>query len=279
MNDHPQAEHPKRVGDRTTLAIMLALTDAGLDVSVPFGENCRYDLVIDNDGKLTRVQCKTGRLRNGAVRFSTASTYSHLPSPRESRRHYMGQIDEFAVFCPDTGDVYLIPIADVRARTNAYLRVEAPGNGQRRGVRFARTYLVASIRIGDSRATRRNIVDTRGDGPTPGTTSQRSPAPAGCGSGPRDGLDATVDVRLRRRPVRDRNPEQALTTPGRRPEPAGPILLHPTLHPIGHLRVAYPNEDLIEHDVVDDVDAGESVETGGEPPGQSAAPIDEIDDP
>ena len=31
---------------------MLALIDAGLDVSVPFGENCRCDLVIDRAGRL-----------------------------------------------------------------------------------------------------------------------------------------------------------------------------------------------------------------------------------
>ena len=96
-------EHPKLTGDRTTLAVMLALIDAGLDVSVPFGENCRYDLVIDRAGRLTRVQCKTGRLRDGVVRFATASTYGHLPSPRETRRDYVGEIDEFAVYCPGTG--------------------------------------------------------------------------------------------------------------------------------------------------------------------------------
>ena len=42
-------EHPKLIGDRTTLAVMLALIDAGLDVSVPFGENSRYDLVYRSE--------------------------------------------------------------------------------------------------------------------------------------------------------------------------------------------------------------------------------------
>lgn len=124
---------------------MLALTDAGLDVSVPFGENCRYDLVIDRDGKLTRVQCKTGRLRDGVVRFATASTYGHLPSPRETRRDYIGQIDEFAVYCPDTGGVYLLPIEDVLARSSAYLRVDAPRNGQRKHIRYAKDFEIARV--------------------------------------------------------------------------------------------------------------------------------------
>jgi hypothetical protein len=37
-------EHPKGVGDRTTLALMLALREAGYSISVPFGENTRNDL-------------------------------------------------------------------------------------------------------------------------------------------------------------------------------------------------------------------------------------------
>src|SRR4051812_14037160 len=56
-------EHPKEVGDRTTLAIMLALHESGYQVSTPFGENTRYDLVLDDGARLLRLQCKTGRMR------------------------------------------------------------------------------------------------------------------------------------------------------------------------------------------------------------------------
>ena len=93
-------EHPKRIGDRTALAVMSAVTDAGYTVSVPFGKNARYDLVDDRGSGLSRAQRKTGRLRNGAIRFATASTYGHLPSPRETRRSYVGESDLFGVFCP-----------------------------------------------------------------------------------------------------------------------------------------------------------------------------------
>ena len=64
-------EHPKDVGDRSTLAIMLALRECGYGVYVAFGENTRADLVIDNRERFLRVQCNTGRLRHGAVVFST----------------------------------------------------------------------------------------------------------------------------------------------------------------------------------------------------------------
>ena len=84
--------------------------------------------------------------RDGAVYFATASTYGHLPSPRETRRDYIGQIDAFAAYCPATEGVYLIPIEDVLARTGAYLRVDPPLNGQRKHIRWAKDYEVARIR-------------------------------------------------------------------------------------------------------------------------------------
>jgi hypothetical protein len=101
--------HPKTIGDRSTLAAMLALHKAGYAVFLPFGENTRYDLVIDDGASLLRVQCKTGRLRDGAVRFSTCSSYAHHSHPRAPRRDYLGEVDCFAVYCPETRTAYSYP--------------------------------------------------------------------------------------------------------------------------------------------------------------------------
>ena len=125
-------EHPKDIGDRSTLAIMLALRDCGYAVYVPFGENTRSDLVIDDGETLTRVQCKTGPLRGGAVAFRTCSSYANHPHPKMPARDYRGQVDSFAVYCPDNGSVYLIPIAHLAARWQARIRVPATWRGRRR---------------------------------------------------------------------------------------------------------------------------------------------------
>jgi hypothetical protein len=126
---------------------MAALVDAGLHVFLPFGENTRYDLVVDDGVGLARVQCKTGRLRQGAVRFRTSSTYAHHPNPGYVTRDYLGQIDYFAVFCPETAGVYLIPIEDVPLRHQGALRIEPARNGQRQGIRQAAAYEVASVKV------------------------------------------------------------------------------------------------------------------------------------
>ena len=135
------------IGDRTTLAVMLALQTAGYAIFIPFGENTRYDLVIDDGRDLRRVQCKTGRLREGAIRFAACSTYAHHPNPRLTRPHYIGEIDYFGVHCPETGGVYLVPIEDAALRTQCSLRVTPARNNQSKGIRPAGAYELATVGI------------------------------------------------------------------------------------------------------------------------------------
>jgi hypothetical protein len=138
-------EHPVSIGDRSLLAAMLALQAAGLPFLTPFGENTRYDLVLDLGTRFARVQCKTGRLRGGAVRFAACSTYAHHPNPRIRRRDYGGEIDYFAVYCPETAGVYLIPLDEFTNRVAGSLRVEPSRNGQQRGIRYADDYRIGDI--------------------------------------------------------------------------------------------------------------------------------------
>jgi len=118
---------------------MLALRQAGYALLVPFGENTRYDVVIDDGETLSRVQCKTGRLREGAVVFKVCSSYAHHRNPK-TRRDYAGQIDYFGVHCPQTGGVYLVPIQDAALRTQCSLRVTPSRNNQSRRIRLADAY-------------------------------------------------------------------------------------------------------------------------------------------
>jgi PD-(D/E)XK endonuclease len=140
-------EHPKDIGDRTTLAVMLALRDLGLGVLVPFGENTRYDLVIDDGRSLSKVQCKTGRLRNGAVRWSVCSNYAHHRNPRVAQRDYQGEVDFFGVYCPETEGVHLVPIAELPVRRKGTLRVEPAKNSQRKFIRPASEYEIGRVKV------------------------------------------------------------------------------------------------------------------------------------
>jgi PD-(D/E)XK nuclease superfamily protein len=54
-------------------------------------------------------------------------------------REYKEDADMFMVHCPDTGQIYAVPIADA-TRTMGTLRIEPTANGQDKRVRWARDY-------------------------------------------------------------------------------------------------------------------------------------------
>jgi hypothetical protein len=131
--------NPTRKGKTTEAIILAILVGLGKAVLVPWTEE-RYDLVIDDGGKTTRIQCKTGVLRNGCVVFKTCITDARRPLGDGG---YAGQIDAFAVYCPQIGRMYLVPIDAVPSRNFGYLRVDPPLNGQSWNIRWARDFEIA----------------------------------------------------------------------------------------------------------------------------------------
>jgi len=124
----------KSIGELSEMFVAFHLARAGYVVAKPFGENCRYDLVIDDGNVVSRVQVKTGRLRKGAVEWNCCSTHSHRNGP--SAKPYTGQIEFFGVYCPQLETAYLVPIGETARRCTS-LRISPTKNSQRRRVRWA----------------------------------------------------------------------------------------------------------------------------------------------
>ena len=122
-------------GTTTEAVVLSALVLSGKRVLVPFGDGCRYDLAWDDDGRLVRVQCKTGRLRKGCVVFN-----AHSQARDRSKVGYAGVADFFGVYCPDTGQVYLVPVVDVGTNTVS-LRVDPPKK-KRLDIRYASDFIL-----------------------------------------------------------------------------------------------------------------------------------------
>jgi hypothetical protein len=131
--------------DKTEAMVLAALVRAGYRPLIPFGGGHPYDIALDEGGKLARVQCKTGRLlKEGVVFFPAASWCRNL-----SYRSYRGDVDLFGVYCAETEQVYLVPIEDVPEKA-ASLRVVPPKNGQTRGVRWAKDYVIWPMSAGEA---------------------------------------------------------------------------------------------------------------------------------
>ena len=129
----------KEKGNLTELQCITAFYELGYQVSIPYGENSRYDFIADVNGKLIRVQVKTSSLKRdtqGAISFATASTRINS-TQNIVRRYTKNEIDYFATYW--SNQCYLIPVEETASREKT-LRLEPPANGQIRGITFAKDY-------------------------------------------------------------------------------------------------------------------------------------------
>ena len=130
----------KQKGNLTELQCITAFYAEGCHVSLPYGENSRYDMIVDVNGILLRVQVKTSSLKNGsndAISFSCRS--SHVNSNGvKSVRYTAQEIDYFATFWD--GQCYLIPIDECSVEKT--LRFVPPKSGQLKGITFASEYVL-----------------------------------------------------------------------------------------------------------------------------------------
>jgi len=109
---------------------------AGKHVYVPFfGAHSRVDLVFEDDVSFHRVQCKTSRLIGQVVAFNTCSNTKNV------RKDYRGEADFFGVYSPELKRVFLVPVDEVPFRAG-HLRLGPARNGQAKGIRRARDYLL-----------------------------------------------------------------------------------------------------------------------------------------
>jgi hypothetical protein len=149
--------NPNSKGKTTEAMILAALAMLGKTILVPWGEE-RYGLALDDDGRFVRIQCKTGVLRNGCVVFKTCITDARRPLGDGG---YAGQVDAFAIYCPQLKRAFFVPIEAVTSPFLGYLRVEPPFNGQVRNIRWARDYELPlpQVDLVDLRGLNDDVVD------------------------------------------------------------------------------------------------------------------------
>lgn len=139
-----------RTGEKGNLSearILAAFVAAGYFVSIPFGSGHKYDFVVDDSTRLFRVQCKTGRVKNGSLIFNAYSQSGN----GAVKMSYRGLADLFAVLKPEDDKVYLIPVDEVGV-TDVSLRLAPTLNKQAQGIRWAEIYLLKPLVLSGSGA-------------------------------------------------------------------------------------------------------------------------------
>lgn len=113
----------KHRGDETESKIIHEMISSGYSVSVPFGDNDKYDLIVDDGDTLHRLQCKTAwENKSETIRFNTHSQTTADGTYHEET--YQGRIDAFVVRYPEAEQLYWVDIGDATVQ-KMELRFEA----------------------------------------------------------------------------------------------------------------------------------------------------------
>ncbi len=118
---------------------MKAGLEMSYDVYRPAIEGGRYDLIFDTGERLLRVQCKWAPLHGEVVIIRSYST-RRARSGLVRRPYVHGEFDALAAYCPDLDRCYLIPYEAIDGALQLHLRISAPRNNQRLGIRLASDY-------------------------------------------------------------------------------------------------------------------------------------------
>lgn len=141
MQPSTKPNNTAKKGQITESMVLARLVQLGYQCLIPWGHDHRYDIAIDDNGTLVRIQCKTARYRKagGSIAFNTDITYARVGGKPHIVKGYKGQADYFGVYSPDTGKVYFIPV-DIENTRSVILRLTPTRNNQEKGVRWAKDY-------------------------------------------------------------------------------------------------------------------------------------------
>jgi hypothetical protein len=130
---------PSQKGAAAEAAITAMTIELGLVVLRPLCEGSRYDLMIDLEPELLRVQCKMARHRSGvlSVRLQTSR---HTPSGYVKTCYTAAEVDVIAAYSPEFHRAFLIPIDEASGRRELQLRLDPTRNNQAHGIRWGRDY-------------------------------------------------------------------------------------------------------------------------------------------
>jgi len=130
---------PSQKGAVAEAAITAMAIQLGLVVLRPLCEGRRYDIMLDLDPELLRVQCKLARRRAGVLSVRL-QTNRYTPRGYVMTCYTAAEVDAIAAYSPELHRGFLIPIAEAADRRGIHLRLdpneEQPGPGDQVGSRL-----------------------------------------------------------------------------------------------------------------------------------------------
>lgn len=112
-------------------AILFEFVKRQIPVSIPYGDNERYDLIAEFDGKLNKIQIKYcgEETANDGVVCPCASSYNHTAT-RTNWETYAGEVDYFCFWIAKDEKALIISADEVGDRKSITFKRTPAKNGQ-----------------------------------------------------------------------------------------------------------------------------------------------------
>lgn len=136
----------KQLGNLTELQCITRLYELGCAVNIPYGNSEKYDIIIDYNNTLYKVQIKHGNIHldeNQEVDYVTIGCrwQGHNTQGYKQFQYTEKDTDFFATFYEN--ECYLIPQKE--CSNTKTLRIKPPKNNQQKGVSFLADYKATEV--------------------------------------------------------------------------------------------------------------------------------------
>ena len=114
-------------------AILFEFVKRQIPVSIPYGDNERYDLIAEFNGKLNKIQVKYcgEETDNDGVICYCASSYNHTTTRQGWERYTEDGIDYFCFWIASDNLALIVPISEIGTKKSITFKRTPSKNGQK----------------------------------------------------------------------------------------------------------------------------------------------------
>lgn len=126
----------KQIAREAELRFAAELTRKGWDIFFPYGEDSPIDILAHKKGEFMKIQVKATKIKCGAMSCKLRSTNNW-----QNKKYKPEEIDVFGFYDYESKKGYLVPITEVKGKSEIRLRIDNPKNNQKKNIRYAKDYL------------------------------------------------------------------------------------------------------------------------------------------
>lgn len=134
----------KHIGIVSEHKVITELLVLGYDVSVPIGDNCSYDILLDYNGKILKCQIKTMIFKDGCITLPLDRC--RINTKKQIRKPYSKKdVDFFLGYCRTNNTCYFYPFKNNPNTCSVSFRASPTKNMQELKTRNAVSYEIKNL--------------------------------------------------------------------------------------------------------------------------------------